>query len=315
MQITAKNLSHIYDRKTSTEFKALEGVNATITQGEFVAVIGHTGSGKTTFIEHLNALSIPTSGSLILDGIINKKTSDKLEKKLKKATSDSAREKIKIAIRKSQIREITPKSRKIKQVKDIRSKVGIVFQFAEYQLFEETIMRDIIFGPVSMDVDKVKAQELARKYIKIVGMDESFLERSPFALSGGQKRRIALAGILAMEPDFLVFDEPTAGLDPQGEKDMYEIFTKLNESGKTIIVVTHNLDHVLEHTKRTLMFKHGKLIRDQDSIDLMFDIKFLKDNELEPPKLSAFVETLESKGLKIGKVRSIEELASKINKK
>lgn len=315
MQITSKNLTHIYDKKSSTEFKALEGVNTTITQGEFVAVIGHTGSGKTTFIEHLNALSIPTSGSLILEGIVNKKTQEKLEKKLSKAQSETAREKIRATIRQSQIREITSKNKKIKNVKDIRSKVGIVFQFAEYQLFEETIMKDIIFGPISMGVDKLKAQELARKYIKIVGMDASFLERSPFALSGGQKRRVALAGILAMEPDFLVFDEPTAGLDPQGEKDMYEIFKGLHEQGKTIIVVTHNLDHVLEHTQRTLMFKHGRLIRDEKSLDLMFDINFLKDNELEPPKLSAFVNTLESKGLKIGKVRSIEELAHKLKKK
>lgn len=316
MQITSKNLSHIYDRKTSSEFKALEDVNATLNQGEFIAIIGHTGSGKTTFIEHLNALSIPTSGSLILDGITNDKKEAKFKKKLASCKSSEATEKVKEEIRLSHIREIKPSRRKIKNVKDIRRKVGIVFQFAEYQLFEETILRDIIFGPVSMGMDKDKAKELAKKYIKLVGMDESFLERSPFALSGGQKRRVALAGILAMEPDFLVLDEPTAGLDPQGEKDMYEIFKRLNKEGKTLIVVTHNLDHVLEHTERTLMFKHGKLIRDEKSLDLMYDIEFLKNNELEPPKLSAFVKKLESKNkkLEIGKVRSITELANKIKK-
>lgn len=312
MQIKAINLSHIYDKKTTTEFKALEGVNAEITQGEFIAVIGHTGSGKTTFIEHLNALSKPTSGSLVLEGIVNKKMEVKLSKKLSEAKSDEKKIKLNEQIRLSHIREIKPGRSKIKNIKDIRSRVGIVFQFAEYQLFEETIMKDIIFGPVTMGVEKERAKELAREMIKLVGMDESFLERSPFALSGGQKRRIALAGILAMEPDVLVLDEPTAGLDPQGEKDMYEIFTKLNKAGKTVIVVTHNLDHVLEHTQRTLMFKHGKLIKDQNTLDLMYDVKFLRDNELEAPKLSTLVTLLEKKGLKIGKVRSIEELAKNI---
>ncbi len=317
MQITAKHLSHTFDRKTSSEFKALDDVSATIAQGEFVAIIGHTGSGKTTFIEHLNALSVPTSGSLILEGITNVKQEAKFKKRLAKAKSSEIANEIKEQIRLSHIREIKPGRGKIKNVKDIRKRVGIVFQFAEYQLFEETILKDIIFGPVSMGMDKEKAQELAKKYIKLVGMNEDFLERSPFALSGGQKRRVALAGILAMEPDFLVLDEPTAGLDPQGEKDMYEIFKKLNKDGKTLIVVTHNLDHVLEHTERTLMFKHGKLIRDEKSLDLMFDIDFLKNNELEPPKLSAFVHTLETenKKIKIGKVRSIQELAKKLKKK
>lgn len=312
MQIKAINLSHIYDKKTTTEFKALEGVNVEITQGEFIAVIGHTGSGKTTFIEHLNALSKPTSGSLVLEGIVNKKTETKLTKRLSEAKSDEKKTTLNEQIRLSHIREIKPGRSKIKNIKDIRSRVGIVFQFAEYQLFEETIMKDIIFGPVTMGVEKERAKELAREMIKLVGMDESFLERSPFALSGGQKRRIALAGILAMEPDVLVLDEPTAGLDPQGEKDMYEIFTKLNKAGKTVIVVTHNLDHVLEHTQRTLMFKHGKLIKDQNTLDLMYDVKFLRDNELEAPKLSTLVTLLEKKGLKIGKVRSIEELAKNI---
>lgn len=312
MQIKTINLSHIYDKKTTTEFKALEDVNVEINQGEFIAIIGHTGSGKTTFIEHLNALSKPTSGSLLLDGVINKKMEAKIAKKIENAKTDAEKEKLKEQLRLSHIREIKTGRAKIKNVKDIRSRVGIVFQFAEYQLFEETILKDIIFGPVTMGVEKEKAKELAKEMIKLVGMDESFLERSPFALSGGQKRRIALAGILAMEPDVLVLDEPTAGLDPQGEKDMYEIFTKLNKAGKTIIVVTHNLDHVLEHTQRTLMFKHAKLIKDQNTLDLMYDVSFLKNNELEAPKLSTFVTKLEENGLKIGKVRSIEELAEKI---
>lgn len=299
MQINTKALWHIYDQKTSQEFKALEDVTTTFNQGEFITIIGHTGSGKTTFIEHLNALSRPTSGEVTLKYVVHQKQKDGSVK-----TID--REKI---VRKGRT--------KIRQVQEIRSRVGIAFQFAEYQLFEETILKDIIFGPVTMKVPKNEAIELAKKYIKIVGLDETYLERSPFALSGGQKRRVALAGILAMEPDFLILDEPTAGLDPQGTKDMYDIFVKLHQSGKTIIIVTHNLDHVLQYSQKTLMFKHGKLIAEKPSIDLMYEYDFLKKNELEPPRLSAFVKRLEDNKLKIGKVKSEEELIKKIieNKK
>lgn len=277
MQIKAKNITHIFDKGMSTEHVAVKNVSAEFKPGEFVTIIGKTGSGKTTFIEHLNALIRPTEGEIIIG--------DKV---------------------------IANSKKKIKEIKALRKQVGIVFQFAEYQLFEETILKDIIFGPVTMGMPKEEAIKAAEKYIELVGLDKSYLERSPFALSGGQKRRVALAGILAMEPDYLIFDEPTAGLDPVGEVEMYKIFNRLHKEGKTIIIVTHNLDHVLEHSDRTLMFNDSKLIIDTNSLDLMYDKKFLEANELEEPKLAQLVWDLEAKGKKIGKVRTIAELVKKL---
>lgn len=279
MQIELKNVSHVFDKKTPFEIKGLDNVSATIKNGDFIGIIGESGSSKTTFIQHLNALLLPTEGEIII--------ADKIIKNTK---------------------------RKIKGIKEIRQKVGIVFQFAEYQLFEETILKDIIFGPINMGIPKTKAKEIAKKYIKVVGMDESFLSRSPFSLSGGQKRRIAIAGILSMEPDFLIFDEPTAGLDPEGTIEMMTLFKKLNKLGKTIVVVTHNLDNVLDVTSKTMLFKNGKLIKYDETYKILEDINFLKENNMEPPHLLKFVHKLRAKGMKIGKVTTLLELVNAIKK-
>ena len=277
MQIKTKNLSHVFDKGAYSEFKAVDNVTCTIKQGEFISIIGQTGSGKTTFIEHLNALLLPTDGEVIIDGRVIKNT-----------------------------------KRKLKKIKEQRKKVGIVFQFAEYQLFEETIEKDICFGPISMGVSKEEAKKLAKKYIKLVGLDESYLKVSPFSLSGGQKRRVALAGILAMEPKVLILDEPTAGLDPHGEVAMYKIFTKLHKQGTGIVVVTHNLDHALEYSTRTIMFKEGRIVADGKTKEILYDNKLLTENELEEPKLVTLVHELESKGKKIGKVKTIKQLVKKL---
>ncbi len=278
MQIKTSHLWHTFGSGTISEFTALKNVSLTFNDGEFVAIIGHTGSGKTTLIEHLNGLSKPTKGQVQIGDMI--------------ITNN--------------------RKQKLKNIKDIRKKVGIVFQFAEYQLFEETIEKDIIFGPINMGVSKERAKLLARQYIKIVGLEEEFLLHSPFALSGGQKRRVALAGILAMEPDVLIFDEPTAGLDPEGAKQMYHIFQKLNANGKTIIVVTHDLDQVLEYTKRTIILSNGQVVKDGPTLEVLYDINFLTQNELHPPKLVSLVHDLENCGFKIGQVQTIEELVTKI---
>ena len=277
MQIKTKNLVHIFDKGGYSEFKAIDGVTSVINEGEFTSIIGQTGSGKTTYIEHLNALLLPTSGEVDIDG-----------------------------------RKIINTKRKLKKIKEQRKKVGIVFQFAEYQLFEETIEKDISFGPISMGSTKEEAKELAKKYIKVVGLDESYLSVSPFSLSGGQKRRVALAGILAMEPKILILDEPTAGLDPQGEVAMYDIFTKLHKQGTGIVIVTHNLDHALEYSDRTIVFKKGKIVADGKSKDILYDEKLLRDNELEEPKMVNLVKELEKNGKKIGKVKTIKQLVKKL---
>lgn len=279
MKIIIKNISQEFLSGMNAKFKAIDSISTEINQGEFIGVIGHTGSGKTTFIEHLNALLIPTEGEIIIDDKVVKKS-----------------------------------WRKIKNVKEIRKKIGIVFQFAEYQLFEETIEKDIIFGPITMGVTKEEAKEIAKEIIVEVGLSVDYLQKSPFQLSGGQKRRVALAGIMAMKPDFLVFDEPTAGLDPSGAKDILELFKKMHENGKTIIIVTHDLDNVLEYTDRTLMLCDGKLVKDGPTIDVLEDTDFLIEKDLEPPKLLAFANELRKRGMPISKVKTIDELADQINK-
>ena len=301
MQINVKGISYTFDKKTITEFKAINNASLNIKQGEFITIIGQTGSGKTTFIEHLNGLLKPEKGQIEF-------ISQELAIKLKKN-----KRKVKKGLPVSDVAMIINSSKKkIKEIKKLRKYVGIVFQFAEYQLFEETIEKDIIFGPISMGIKKEEAKKLASKYLKLVGMEQKYLKISPFSLSGGQKRRVALAGILAMEPDILIFDEPTAGLDPIGEKEMYKIFHQLNKIGKTIIIVTHNLDHALEHSQRTVVFKEGKIVRDDKTINVMYDKTFLEENELEIPQLVDLVLSLKEKGKIIKKVNSIKEFAKNI---
>ncbi|MCK5807065.1 MAG: ATP-binding cassette domain-containing protein [Mycoplasmataceae bacterium] len=301
MQIKINKISHTFSKGTVTEQKALIDASANIKQGEFITIIGPTGSGKTTFIEHLNVLLRPSTGSI---KYYSNELRDSLKKNIK--LKKKGKELPSIAM------EIVPSKRKLKEIKKLRKQVGVVFQFAEYQLFEETIEKDIIFGPISMGMEKAKAKELAKKYIKLVGLDEKYLKRSPFALSGGQKRRVALAGVLSMEPEVLIFDEPTAGLDPQGEIEMYKIFKNLNKAGKTIIIVTHNMNHVLEHSTRTIIFNEAKIVEDGKSLDLMYDKAMLEKNDLEVPSMVDLVISLEEQGKKIGKVRNIEELVKKI---
>ncbi|ADE19399.1 energy-coupling factor transporter ATPase [Mycoplasma crocodyli] len=297
MKIIVRELSHIFNKKTPMVFKALNNVNVTIEQGEYIGIIGQTGSGKTTFIEHLNALLLPEDGTI--EWIFRNEKTNKKTKEVEVYLD-------KITVKKS-------RKKKVKNVKDIRKRVGTVFQFAEYQLFKATIEEDIMFGPMSFGVTKAEAKERAKKYIEIVGLDESYLERSPFALSGGQKRRVALAGILAMELDFLVVDEPTAGLDPVGVVEILEIFKKLHDMGKTVINVTHDLDNILAYSKRVLLFKDGQIIKDGETYPILKDTKFLLDNNLQPPKLLHFVSKLEEKGLEVPKVINIQELADFLN--
>ncbi|VEU77672.1 energy-coupling factor transporter ATPase [Mycoplasmopsis meleagridis] len=307
MQINIRNLEHIFLPKTPLAFRALNNINLSIGQGEYIGIIGQTGSGKTTFVEHLNGLLIPTSGEIEWSFINSRiiKIKDKNSKKKTKVSEDFQDN----VILKNTWRKKFP------QAKDIRKRLGIIFQFAEYQLFEETIEKDIIFGPKSFGISKKDAKLRAKKYLNLVGLDDSYLKKSPFDLSGGQKRRVALAGILAMEPDILVADEPTAGLDPVGVREILNIFKKLNQMGKTIIIVTHDLDNVLEETKRVIIFKDGTVVKDGDTYDILRDTKFLKENEMEPPKLLAFVSKLEERGMRVPKITSIEELANFLNRK
>ncbi|WP_322949910.1 energy-coupling factor transporter ATPase [Mycoplasmopsis cynos] len=285
MQVKIKNLSHIFNKNSPWEFVALKGIDWSIVDGEYIGVIGATGSGKTTLIEHLNGLLKPTSGSveweIVKDNVVNNWVYGENGTKFK--------------------------------MKDIRKRIGIVFQFAEYQLFKNTIKEDIAFGPIAFGVSKDEAYKRAKQCLLDVGLGEEYLERSPFELSGGQKRRVAIAGILAMNPDFMVFDEPTAGLDPVGVKEILDILTELHKKGKTIINVTHDLDHVLERAQKVVLLEKGKISKYGEVYEILNDVKLLKDNHLQPPQLLDFVNELREKGINVPRVTNIYELADFIN--
>ena len=297
MKIVLKNISQTFTSLIGDNFDAISNVSLEINQGEFIGVIGMTGSGKTTLIEHLNALLIPTKGEIEFNYKV-----EKIDKKTKASVE-------------VETQRIVKKSwKKIKKINEIRKLVGVVFQFAEYQLFEETIEKDIIFGPINMGISKDQAKQNAKEVIESVGLDQSYLQRSPFELSGGQKRRVALAGILAMQPDILVFDEPTAGLDPEGAKDMLRLFRKLNKSGKTIVIVTHNLDDVLEFTDRTILLNAGKVVADGNTLDILSNSKLLLENNMDLPKIIEIIDEInQSHKTNIPYVKTIDELAAIIN--
>lgn len=273
MSITCKNLSHIYGEKTPFEYYALKNVNLDIQEGSFTAIIGQTGSGKSTFIQHINALLLPTDGQITID----------------KYTISS--------------------KEKPEKLKQLRKKSGLVFQFPEYQLFEETIEKDIIFGPMNFGTSEEEAKEIAKKVIKMVGLDETYLQKSPFDLSGGQKRRIAIAGILAMDPDILVLDEPTAGLDPQGIREMMDLFKSIHQLGKTVILVTHDMNHVLEYCNEVIVMNKGCVERKGKVKDVFKDSDYLLNLGIDLPLITNMVIDLNKKGFQLDtSINNIDDL-------
>ncbi|MCY7850973.1 energy-coupling factor ABC transporter ATP-binding protein [Bacillus haynesii] len=222
MDIEIKDVEHRYQMKTPFERLAIYDVNAVIKEGSYVAVIGHTGSGKSTLLQHLNGLLKPTKGQIRLG------------------------------------EDVLEAGKKNKHLKALRKKVGIVFQFPEHQLFEETILKDIAFGPINFGMSREKAEEKAREMLKLVGLDEELSDRSPFELSGGQMRRVAIAGVLAMEPEVLVLDEPTAGLDPRGRKEIMDMFYSLHKQRKlTTILVTHSMEDAAAYADELIVMHKG----------------------------------------------------------
>ena len=199
------------------------------------------------------------------------------------------------------------------KLKPLRQKAGLVFQFPEYQLFEETIEKDIIFGPMNFGVNEDEAKLIACKVLKTVGLDESYLDKSPFDLSGGQKRRVAIAGILAMNPDILILDEPTAGLDPQGTNEMMSLFKKINDSGKTIILVTHDMNHVLQYCDEVVVMNHGKVEKHDTVTNIFKDSGYLNNLGIDLPIITEFILKLNNRGFNIdSSINNIEDLISAI---
>ena len=261
MGITLQQVSYTYQANTPFEGRALFGVDLEIVEGSYTALIGHTGSGKSTILQLLNGLNVPTAGSVIIDEMV-----------------------------------ITPTSVN-KDIKQVRKKVGLVFQFPESQVFDETVLKDVAFGPQNFGVSKEEAEATAREKLALVGIDEEFFERSPFELSGGQMRRVAIAGILAMEPSVLVLDEPTAGLDPAGRKELMAIFKELHRSGMTIVLVTHLMDDVANFADYVYVLEKGKLVRSGHPSAVFQEVDFMESIQLGVPKITKFAANLERRGL------------------
>ena len=260
MGIHLQEVSYTYQAGTPFEGRALFGVDLEIVDGSYTALIGHTGSGKSTILQLLNGLNIPTSGSVIVEDMVINATSDK------------------------------------KGIKQVRKKVGLVFQFPESQVFDETVLKDVAFGPQNFGISQEESEKIAREKLALVGISEELFERSPFELSGGQMRRVAIAGILAMEPNVLVLDEPTAGLDPAGRQELMDIFKQLHANGMTIVLVTHLMDDVANYADWVYVMEKGKLIRSGKPRDVFQEVEFLETIQLGVPKITKFAANLERRG-------------------
>lgn len=278
MGIALENVSFTYQEGTPLASTALSDVSLTIEDGSYTALIGHTGSGKSTILQLLNGLLVPSQGSVrVFDTLI---------------TSTS----------------------KNKDIRQIRKQVGLVFQFAENQIFEETVLKDVAFGPQNFGVSEEDAEQIAREKLALVGINESLFNRSPFELSGGQMRRVAIAGILAMEPAILVLDEPTAGLDPLGRKELMNLFKKLHQSGMTIVLVTHLMDDVAEYANQVYVMEKGHLAKGGKPSDVFQDVVFMEEVQLGVPKITAFCKRLADRGVSFKRLPiKIEEFKESLN--
>lgn len=311
MALKFHNVDFTYAPKSPFQYDALHNINVAIEKGSFTAIVGHTGSGKSTLVQHANALLLPTRGivqvgsKLVLPTKF-KKYKKQLMKKInhKKTTVD---EKTRLLY----LYEILSNYEQYK-LKSLRKEVGLVFQFPEYQLFEETVLKDVSFGPLNFGVTKEEAEKLAKDALNLVGIDESFYERSPFELSGGEKRRVAIAGILALEPNVLVLDEPTAGLDPLSAKNMMATFADIHKTGTTVILVTHDMNLVLRYATSVIVMVEGEVVLKTTPHELFSNEE--EDYSLEIPHLYEAMKLLKAQGcpLEFSKIKTIEQLVSEV---
>ncbi len=277
MSIQVNDLFYTYLPKSPIQTEALRGVSLAIESHSFCGILGQTGSGKSTLIQTLNALLVPTKGEVHVDDFL-----------------------------------VTSKKNKNKKIKQLRKHLAIVFQFPEYQLFEETVEKDVAFGAKNFGASKEEALNKAHQALISVGLDGSYFKRSPFELSGGEKRRVAIAGILAIEPDILVLDEPTAGLDPKGAADIMSLVEEMYNQGKSIILVTHDMDLVLKYCQKVFVLKEGQLIFEGTASDLFKDgdTKF----SIEIPLLFQYANKLKNRGLPIdiNRIKDTQDLIKQI---
>ena len=279
MGIKVEHIFYTYGKKASNSTLALDDVSFEIHDNEFLAIVGETGSGKSTLVQMFNALLVPDKGDVFVDDYL-----------------------------------INYKNRKSKKLKGLRRHVGLVFQFPEYQLFEETVEKDVAFGAKNFGVKQEEALEKAHEALKLVGLDESYYQRPPFDLSGGERRKVAIAGILAINPDILIFDEPTVGFDPSSSKDLMSLIVELHKQGKTIIVVTHDMDLVRRYAQRVLLLEKGKLVFEGLPSELFNFVQGY--DRLEIPQVIRLAMKLKEKGLDIdiSSIRRSDDLIEAIKK-
>lgn len=263
MELRVENLCYDYNKGTSFEKRALNNINLSIKENEFIGLIGHTGSGKSTLIQTFNGLLAPTEGKVTWNG------KDIYEKGFNR--------------------------------REFRSHVGIVFQYPEYQLFETTVLKDVCFGPKNLGISEEESKRKAEEALRLVGLDEKYWQHSPFELSGGQKRRAAIAGVLAMEPEILILDEPTAGLDPKGRDEILGVIKKLNEERETtIILVSHSMDDVAEYVDRIIVINDGDIMYDDIPVNIFQMVDELEAIDLAAPQITYILRDLNRMGLNVG---------------
>lgn len=278
MSIILDHVSHVYEADTNMAFSALTDISLVIPDGQFIGLIGHTGSGKSTLVQHLNGLLKPTSGNIYYNGAdINEKGYDK---------------------------------------KELRSKVGLVFQYPEHQLFEIDVFKDVCFGPKNLGLDRKETELRAYAALKQVGLEDEYFYQSPFDLSGGQKRRVAIAGVLAMKPEVLILDEPTAGLDPKGRDEILEQIAKLRkETGMTVILVSHSMEDVAKYVDRIIVMNKSRVMFDDEPREVFRHYKELEEVGLAAPQITYIMQTLKAKGLDVdADITGVEEAKAAILK-
>ena len=271
MQISLKDVSYTYNYKTPYAREVLKDINLNVEEGSYTVIIGKTGSGKSTLIEHINGLLLPTQGEVLVNNVLITNPKSKKEK-----------------------RELA------KKLKVLRQDVAVLFQFSEQQLFETSVLKDIIFAPLNYGISEERAISKAKELIKLVGLDESYLDKSPFELSGGEMRKVALCGVLALEPKVLILDEPTVALDYKSREEIMTMVKKLkDELNMTIVLISHNMNYVLEYADKVFVLKNGKINFEGTVEELFADEKLLKENSLEQPELLKFYNKLQENNIKL----------------
>ena len=288
MQISLKSVNYTYNYKAPYAREVLKDINLEIDEGSYTVIVGKTGSGKSTLIEHINGLLLPTKGEVAVDNILITNPQSKKER-----------------------RELA------KKLKILRQDVAVLFQFSEQQLFETSVLKDIIFAPLNYGVAEEKAILKAKELIKLVGLDESYLDKSPFELSGGEMRKVALCGVLALEPKVLILDEPTVALDYQSREEIMAMVKRLKEEfNMTIVLVTHNMDYVLEYADKVFVLKNGEISFEGKVEDLFLNEQVLKENSLELPEVLKFYKKLEANNIVLDVFpRKYEELINALKNK